>query len=67
MQVHLSKISDETLQHSQISKDFLVRYELISELKNFMINRFITVSFPDPYPDDDLNIIGSVDDTPDDL
>jgi len=25
------------------------------------------VSFPDPYPQDDINIIGSVDDTPDDL
>jgi len=25
------------------------------------------VSFPDPFPHDDLNIIGSVDDTPDDL
>ena len=25
------------------------------------------MSFPDPFPDDDLNIIGSLDDTPDDL
>ena len=25
------------------------------------------MSFPDPFPHDDLNIIGSVDDTPDDL
>ena len=34
---------------------------------NFLIQRFITVSFPDPFPDDDKNIIGSVDDTPNDL
>ena len=53
--------------NSQISKDFLVRYELVGDQTNYLINRFITVSFPDPYPDDDLNIIGSVDDTPDDL
>ena len=52
---------------SEIARDFLVKYDLVNDQKNFLINRFITVSFPDPYPDDDLNIIGSVDDTPDDL
>ena len=36
-------------------------------MANYLINRFFTVGFADPYPDDDKNIIGSVDDAPDDL
>ena len=44
-----------------------MKYEIAGNLHCHCINRFITVSFPDPYPDDDINIIGSVDDTPDDL
>ena len=50
-----------------IAKDFLTksRYDLIdARMANYLINRFFTVGFADPYPDDDKNIIGSVDDTP---
>lgn len=36
-------------------------------MATYLINRFWTVGFSDPYPDDDKNIIGSVDDTPDDI
>lgn len=62
-------ISAETLKASVIAKDFLTedRYNLIYEIKPYLINRFATVGLVDPYPDDDKNIIGSVDDLPDDL
>lgn len=36
-------------------------------MANFLINRFYTVGFADPYPDDDKFIIGSIDDAPDDI
>lgn len=36
-------------------------------MASYMINRFFTIGFADPYPDDDKNIIGSVDDAPDDI
>ena len=35
--------------------------------RNCFINRFWTIGFADPFPHDDENIIGSVDDIPDDL
>lgn len=44
------------------------RYDLINTgMPNYLINRFWTVGFTDPYPDDDKFIKGSVDDAPDDL
>ena len=63
-------ISVDTKAHSEIANDFLTqeKYDIIDErLSNFLINRFWTVGFSDPFPDDDKNIIGSVDDVPDDL
>jgi len=66
----MTSISDETLEHSGIAKDFLTpgRYDIIDDRHaTFLINRFWTVGFADPYPDDDKHIIGSVDDAPDDL
>ena len=60
----------ETKKSSIIAKDFLTmkKYNMIdTRMANFMINRFFTVGFADPYPDDDKFIIGSVDDKPDDL
>ena len=63
-----SFISQETEENSMIAKDFLIRYNIVdNRCLSFLIQRFITVSFPDPYPQDDINILGSVDDTPDDL
>ena len=65
-----TEISEETRENSIIAKDFLTpgRYDIIDDrMANYLINRFWTVGFADPFPDDDKNIIGSVDDTPDDL
>ena len=63
-----SFISEETEENSRIAKDFLIKYNIVDNRQlSFLIQRFITVSFPDPYPQDDINILGSVDDTPDDL
>jgi len=67
----VTKISEETEEHSKIAKDFLTkkRYNIIDDRKNVahLIKRFYTIGFPDPFPDDDKHIIGSVDDVPDDL
>ena len=63
-------ISEETKESSVIAKDFLTlkKYKMIdTRMANFLINRFFTVGFADPYPDDDKNITGSVDDKPDGL
>ena len=65
-----AKISEETKLNSVIAKDFLTeeRYNIVDDrAASFLINRFWTVGFADPYPDDDLNIIGSVDDIPKDF
>ena len=67
----MTAISEETRAHSGIAKDFLTKakYDIIDEREDisYLIKRFWTVGFADPYPDDDKHIIGSVDDTPDDL
>lgn len=66
----MTEISEETKENSIIAKDFLTpaKYDIIDERHaNFLINRFWTVGFADPYPDDDKHIIGSVDDAPDEL
>ena len=66
----MTSISEETKEASVIAKNFLTekRYDIIDKRKaNFLINRFWTVGFADPYPDDDKFIIGSVDDVPDDM
>ena len=62
-------ISMETLKHSVIANDFLTeaKYDLIYEIKPYLINRFCSIGFVDPYPDDDKFITGSVDDLPDDF
>ena len=55
---------------SAIEANFLTkeRYDIIDDRDaSFLIKRFWTVGFADPYPDDDKNIIGSVDDVPPDL
>ena len=65
---NLTEISEETKDNSIIAKDFLTenKYNIIDHLMaNYLINRFFTVGFADPYPDDDKFIIGSVDDAPD--
>ena len=57
------KISQETKENSEIANNFLKKYNLIvSNLGDFNINRFFSVGISDPFPDDDLNIIGSRDD-----
>ena len=49
-----------------ISKDFLKKYHMIDEVeKDFLVNRFWTIGMGDPYPDDDLHILGSRDDVRD--
>jgi len=55
--------SDETNRESMIPRDFLRRYSLadIAE-QDFLVNRFWSIGMADPYPDDDLKIIGSRDD-----
>ena len=57
------KISLQTKEHSVIANNFLKKYNLIvKNPQDFNINRFFSVGIADPYPDDDLNIIGSRDD-----
>ena len=66
----MTSISYETKAASIIAKNFLTaaRYDIIDNRKaSFLINRFWTIGFADPFPDDDKHIIGSVDDAPDDL
>jgi hypothetical protein len=70
LHTEMTSISETTKEASVIAKDFLTkaRYDIIDNRKStFLINRFWTVGFADPYPDDDKFIIGSVDDVPDDL
>ena len=70
VQSDLTVISKLTKKHSQIASDFFTveRYDLIDEQpRNYFINRFWTIGFADPFPNDDEFIIGSVDDIPDDL
>ena len=65
-----AKISKYTKANSKIDKYFLTKkkYDLIDHrMANFLINRFWTVGFADPFPDDDENIVGSVDDIPADF
>ena len=65
-----AKISLETKMNSIIEKNFLTkeRYGIVDKrLANYLINRFWTVGFSDPYPDDDKILIGSVDDVPPDF
>jgi len=51
-----------------IARDFLKKYNLIvKKPRDFLINRFFSIGITDPYPDDDLNIIGSRDDGEDTL
>ena len=48
---------------SKISSDFLQKYEIIeTENKPYLISNFRCIGWSDPFPDDDLKIIGSVDD-----
>jgi len=69
----MTSISEETKIHSRIAPNFLTegRYDIIEDRPNeeitYLIKRFFTVGFADPFPDDDQFITGSVDDTPDDL
>ena len=67
----MTSISEETKIHSRIAENFLTadRYDIIDDRTDipYLIKRFFTVGFADPFPDDDRFIIGSVDDTPDDL
>ena len=68
---HMTSISEETKIHSRIAENFLTeaRYDIIDARDDipYLIKRFFTVGFADPFPDDDKFITGSVDDTPDDL
>ena len=56
------KVSKETLQNSKISNDFLIKYNLSEEMKDFFINSFQMLGWADPFPDDDRFIKGSLDD-----
>jgi len=57
------RISAETKEASAIPPDFLQKYKLADAVEaDFMVNRFWTVGMGDPYPDDDLTVIGSRDD-----
>ena len=62
-------LSKDTTKHSKIKKDFLTseRYDIIEDYKPYLISRFWTIGFDDPFPNDDKNIIGSVDDIPKDM
>lgn len=54
------RISYETERDSKISKNFLVKYDIINdETKSFFINSFQTIGWSDPFPDDYINITGS--------
>ena len=58
--------SDETNKESMIPKEFLKKYGLVDAVEmDFLVNRFWTIGIGDPYPDDDLKIIGSRDDVRD--
>jgi hypothetical protein len=56
------RVSDETLEKSKISSEFLVEYDILEEYKPFLINSFQTIGWSDPFPDEDLAITGSQDD-----
>ena len=62
------KITDETLEKSKLARDFLVKYKLADETQQvFLVNSFWSLGWPDPYPDDEDLLIGSVDDVPSDF
>ena len=62
------KITDATLENSKLARDFLVKYKMVDTHERvFLINSFWSLGWPDPYPDDEDLLIGSVDDVPSDF
>ena len=62
------KITDATLDNSKLARDFLVKYKMVDTHERvFLINSFWSLGWPDPYPDDEDLLIGSVDDVPSDF
>jgi len=53
----MTSISEDTKAYSLISKDFLTKkkYDIMDERTDisYLIKRFWTIGFADPYPDDD--------------
>lgn len=64
-----AKITQETMEASNLAPNFLKKYKLADELplNPFNINSFLQVGIEDPFPDDDLKYAGSLDDVDPDL
>jgi len=55
-------VSAKTTEATKLKPDFLKKYNLISPIKSYNMNSFLQMGLEDPFPSDDLTIIGSYDD-----
>lgn len=57
-----NKVSKQTDQKAKLTPRFLKDNGLISVQRPFLVNCFPQIGIEDPFPNDDLTVIGSVDD-----